>query len=71
MKFNVAAAAASAAFLAGAVSADEQKVIKEESSVAAESATKVAPVLPTFTVSFSNSQPCASLVELRPALATR
>ena len=69
MKFNVAAAAASAAFLAGAVNADEQKVLKDESSVA-ESATKAAPVLPTFTVSLPQS-PCASPVELRPTLATR
>ncbi|KAL2133050.1 hypothetical protein VTI74DRAFT_2989 [Chaetomium olivicolor] len=48
MRFNVAAAAASAALLAG-VSAEEQKVLKDESSSVAESATKAAPELPTFT----------------------
>ena len=51
MKFNVAAAAASAAFLVGGVSADEQKVLKDETSSVAESATQAAPELPTFTVS--------------------
>jgi calnexin len=55
MKFNVAAAAASAAFLVGGVSAEDQKVLKEESSSVAESATQAAPELPTFTVSI-----CAS-----------
>lgn len=53
MKFNVAAAAAGAAFLAGGVSAEDQKVIKDETSSVAESATKAAPELPTFTVSFT------------------
>lgn len=53
MKFNVAAAAASAAFLVGGVSAEDQKVLKEESSSVAESATQAAPELPTFTVSIS------------------
>ncbi|GAB1310453.1 hypothetical protein MFIFM68171_00663 [Madurella fahalii] len=48
MRFNVAAAAASAAFLVGGVNAEDQKVLKDESSVA-ESATKAAPELPTFT----------------------
>ncbi|KAH6650702.1 Calreticulin family-domain-containing protein [Chaetomium tenue] len=51
MKFNVAAAAAGAAFLAGGVSAEDQKVIKDETSSVAESATKAAPELPTFTPS--------------------
>ncbi|KAK4142344.1 Calreticulin family-domain-containing protein [Dichotomopilus funicola] len=46
MKFNVAAAAASAALMAGGVSADEQKVLKDEPSSVAEAA---APELPTFT----------------------
>lgn len=49
MRFNVAAAAASAALLAG-VSAEEQKVLQDESSSVAESATQAAPELPTFTV---------------------
>lgn len=54
MKFNVAAAAASAAFLAGAVNAEDQKVLKDESSSVAEpAATQAAPELPTFTVSLS------------------
>lgn len=51
MKFNVAAAAASAAFLAGGASADDQKVLKDET-------TKSVPELPTFTV--SNPPPTAS-----------
>ncbi|KAH6853798.1 Calreticulin family-domain-containing protein [Chaetomium sp. MPI-CAGE-AT-0009] len=50
MKFNVAAAA-SAALLVSGVSADDQKVLKDESSSVAESATKAAPELPTFTPS--------------------
>ncbi|KAK4128759.1 Calreticulin-domain-containing protein [Parathielavia appendiculata] len=51
MRFNVAAAAASAAFLVGGVSAEDQKVLKDESSSSsvAESATQAAPELPTFT----------------------
>ncbi|KAK3337023.1 Calreticulin family-domain-containing protein [Cercophora scortea] len=56
MRFNVAAAAASAALFVGGVyahgdhAAEEQKVLKDESSsVAAESSTVVAPELPTFT----------------------
>ncbi|KAL2139981.1 hypothetical protein VTI28DRAFT_4411 [Corynascus sepedonium] len=49
MKFNVAAAAASAAFLVGGVSADDQKVLKDETNTVAESASKSAPELPTFT----------------------
>jgi len=53
MKFNVAAAAASAAFLVGGVSADDQKVLKDETNTVAESASKSAPELPTFTVSAS------------------
>lgn len=53
MKFNVAAAAASAAFLVGGVNAEDQKVLKDETSSVAESATKAAPELPTFTVSFA------------------
>lgn len=52
MKFNVAAAAASAAFLVG-VNAEDQKVLKDETNSVAESATKAAPELPTFTVSFA------------------
>ena len=66
MKFNVAAAAASAAFLVGGVSADEQKVLKDETSSVAESATQAAPELPTFTVSLPLAStlpsPCASVV---------
>jgi calnexin len=63
MRFNVAAAAASAAFLVGGVNAEDQKVLKDESSSSsvAESATQAAPELPTFTVSFTPAQlPCAS-----------
>ncbi len=59
MKFNVAAAAASAAFLAGAVNAEDQKVLKDESSSVAEpAATQAAPELPTFTVSVPSA--CAA-----------
>lgn len=60
MRFNVAAAAASAAFLAGTVSADDaQKVLKDESSsTAPEAATAVSPVeIPTFTVSSCHWSP--------------
>jgi len=63
MKFNVAAAAASAAFLVGGVSADDQKVLKDESSVV-ESATKAAPELPTFTVSTQSSEAPAFRIQL-------
>ncbi|KAK4116374.1 Calreticulin-domain-containing protein [Canariomyces notabilis] len=49
MRFNVAAAAASAALFVGGVNAEDQKVLKDESSSVAESATKAAPELPTFT----------------------
>jgi calnexin len=63
MRFNVAAAAAGTAFLVGGVYAEDQKVLKDESSSSsvAESATQAAPELPTFTVSFAQAQsPCAS-----------
>ncbi|EGS18750.1 uncharacterized protein CTHT_0053590 [Thermochaetoides thermophila DSM 1495] len=54
MRFNVAAAAAGAAFLVGGVNAEDQKVIKDESASSsstsvAETATKSTPELPTFT----------------------
>jgi hypothetical protein len=72
MKFNVAAAAASAVFLVGGVAADDQKVLKDESSVV-ESATQAAPELPTFTVSIHlpifnpEAQPCRALARRRKA----
>jgi len=50
MRLNLAAAAASAALLAGQTYAEESS-----SSSAAESATAVAPELPTFTVGASSS----------------
>ncbi len=55
MRFNVAAAAAGAVLLAGGVNAEDQKVLKDEtaSSSVAESSTKAAPELPTFTVSIT------------------
>jgi hypothetical protein len=52
MKFNLAAAAAGAAFLAGSVYADDAQKVVEESSTSsvAESSSSVAPEMPTFTV---------------------
>lgn len=64
MKFNVAAAAASAALMAGGVSADEQKVLKDEPSSIAEAA---APELPTFTVSVASRFRATLLRLSRPA----
>ncbi|KAK3943618.1 calreticulin family protein [Diplogelasinospora grovesii] len=50
MRFNIAAAAAGVAFLSGGVFADEQKVLKDESSsTTVESSTSVAVETPTFT----------------------
>ena len=65
MRFNVAAAAASAALLVGGVNAEDQKVLKDESSSSsvAESATKAAPELPTFTVSITED-PITSWVSI-------
>lgn len=68
MRFNVAAAAASAAFLVGGVNAEDQKVLKDESSSVAESATQAAPELPTFTVSISTAPP-TTLPSRLPSLA--
>ena len=54
MKFNAAAAAFTAAFLAGGAYAEDQQVINDESStasVAAESSASAPAELPTFTVS--------------------
>jgi hypothetical protein len=63
MRFNVAAAAAGAAFLVGGVNAEDQKVLKDESSSSsvAESATKSTPELPTFTVSIAPHRGCQPL----------
>jgi hypothetical protein len=66
MKFNVAAAAASAAFLVG-VNAEDQKVLKDESSSVAESATQAAPELPTFTVSVPGTARPSPPSKLQPS----
>ncbi len=53
MRFQAVTAVVGAAFLAGTAYADDaQKVIKDESSTAAEAATSASPPLATFTVSF-------------------